>query len=235
MGTSYSQPLNYSGGSGSGISWSVTSGSDQLSNLGLSLSSDGVLSGSSPTAGSATFWAQVTDSLSDSAMTPLSVTINNSGQNVSGQIMLSGNNSCGRSVPLPLFTVSINYPSALTPTVTTTDSNGNYNFTGIPNGAYTITPTMTGDNLPEYLYYPSSSGVTVSNFDVMGQNYQVQLGYTVTGTVGYGGSATGPIYVEMTPSCGNNGAFERHQHQRAGPLHHPRRSARELHHQCVAR
>ena len=40
----------------------------------------------------------------------------------------------------------------------------------------------------------------------MSQNYQVELGYTVTGTLSYGGSALGPSYVEMTPNCGNNSA-----------------------------
>ncbi len=204
VGTPYSQPLSYSGGLGPTFTWSVSqSDQTQLSNLGLSLSSDGVLSGSNLTAGSATFWAQVTDSLNDHAMTGLSVTINSSGQNISGQISLTDSNSCS-SVSLPPFTVSINYPSAQTPTLTTTDSYGNYNFTGIPSGTYTITPSMTGSNLPEYLFYPSSSGVTVNNADVTGQNYQVELGYTVTGTVNYSGSATGPIYVEMTPNCGGN-------------------------------
>ena len=76
VGTAYSQTLAASGGSGSGYSWTVTSGSSSLTAIGLSLSSGGVLSGSSPTAGSASFTVKVTDSASNTATASFSVTIN---------------------------------------------------------------------------------------------------------------------------------------------------------------
>jgi large repetitive protein len=66
-GSSYSAVLEASGGSGS-YSWSVTSGASDLSSLGLSLSSSGVLSGTSLVAGSASFTAKATDA-SSSALT----------------------------------------------------------------------------------------------------------------------------------------------------------------------
>ena len=75
--TAYSQTLTASGGSGTGYSWTVTSSGSSLTALGLSLSSGGVLSASSPTAGSASFTVELTDSASNTATAGFSVTINN--------------------------------------------------------------------------------------------------------------------------------------------------------------
>jgi hypothetical protein len=76
-GAAYEQILTASGGSGTGLSWTVTSGGSTLAAVGLSLSSGGVLSGSSPTAGSVSFTVEVTDSASNKATASFSVTINN--------------------------------------------------------------------------------------------------------------------------------------------------------------
>ncbi|MDR3797840.1 MAG: arabinofuranosidase catalytic domain-containing protein [Terracidiphilus sp.] len=76
-GTAYSQTLTASGGSGTGLSWTVTSGGSILTEVGLSLSSGGVLSGSSQTAGSASFAVEVTDSASNTATASFSVNMNN--------------------------------------------------------------------------------------------------------------------------------------------------------------
>jgi hypothetical protein len=67
--------LAATGGTGTGYTWTVTSGSSNLAAVGLSLSSGGVLSGT-PTAGSAGFTAQVTDSGGNTASGTFSVTIN---------------------------------------------------------------------------------------------------------------------------------------------------------------
>jgi hypothetical protein len=75
VGTVYSQTLAASGGSGTGYSYSVTSGNG-LSAVGLSLSSAGVISGTpkaSETAGSVTI--QVTDSLNNKASATFSLTV----------------------------------------------------------------------------------------------------------------------------------------------------------------
>ncbi len=76
-GTAYSQTLTASGGSGTDYSWTVTSSGSSLTAIGLSLSSGGVLSGSSPTAGSASFTVELTDSASNTAIAGFSVNINN--------------------------------------------------------------------------------------------------------------------------------------------------------------
>ena len=75
-GTAYTQTLAATGGSGKGYTWSVTTGGPSLTAVGLSLSSAGVLSGATPTAGSASFTAMVTDSVGHTASVNFSVTIN---------------------------------------------------------------------------------------------------------------------------------------------------------------
>ncbi|MDO8445551.1 MAG: carboxypeptidase-like regulatory domain-containing protein [Deltaproteobacteria bacterium] len=49
---------------------------------------------------------------------------------------------------------------------TTTDSSGNYTFSGLADGSYTVTPSMT-----DYTFDPSSTAVTVSGANVTGQNF----------------------------------------------------------------
>jgi uncharacterized repeat protein (TIGR03803 family) len=67
-GTPYSQPLVATGGSGTGYSWSVTSGASALNQEGITLSSaTGLLSGTPAAAGAFTFTVQVTDSQNNTA------------------------------------------------------------------------------------------------------------------------------------------------------------------------
>ncbi len=49
---------------------------------------------------------------------------------------------------------------------TSTNGSGNYQFTGLGNGSYTITPSKTG-----YTFTPTSKNVTVSGANVTGQNF----------------------------------------------------------------
>ncbi len=74
-GDAYSETLAAAGGTGTGYVWTVTSGGSSLTGVGLSVSSAGVLSGASPTAGTASFTVKVTDSASDTATANLTVTI----------------------------------------------------------------------------------------------------------------------------------------------------------------
>ena len=63
VGAAYSQTLAASGGSGTYTSWQVASGGPSLTAIGLSLNTaTGVISGPSPTAGTANFTVTVTDS-----------------------------------------------------------------------------------------------------------------------------------------------------------------------------
>jgi len=57
---------------------------------------------------------------------------------------------------------------------TTTDSLGRYRFTGLANGAYTVTPSFTG-----YAFTPASRSITISGADATRQHF--------TGTISSGG------------------------------------------------
>ena len=62
---------------------------------------------------------------------------------------------------------------------TTTGVGGTYSFANMPNGTYTITPSLTG-----YTFSPSSRSVTVNNADMTGQNFTATADtYSISGTV----------------------------------------------------
>ncbi len=144
---------------------------------------------------------QVTDSTSATATaTTYTIAVNNPPSQVSGQIML--NNNCGGTATVPTITVSINTTPVQT---TTTDSNGNYAFAAVNDGSYTVTPSITG---PSSVFYPATQNITVAGASVAGNNFNVALGYSVSGSVSYAGADTGRIYLNLVnSSCGGNGAL----------------------------
>jgi hypothetical protein len=52
---------------------------------------------------------------------------------------------------------------------TVADANGNYTFTGLVNGSYTVTPTLAG-----YAFTPASQGVTINGANQAGINFTAQ-------------------------------------------------------------
>jgi len=67
VGASYTHTISASGGSGSGYTWSVVAGASALTNMGLSLSSKGTVSGIVASPGQVAFTAQVKDSAGNKA------------------------------------------------------------------------------------------------------------------------------------------------------------------------
>ena len=68
----------------------------------------------------------------------------------------------------------------------TTDSSGNYSFTGVLNGTYNVTPSAPGDS-----FTPMSQSITVNSASVSGVNFTVSAlpTYTLSGTIqGLGGA-----------------------------------------------
>ena len=64
---------------------------------------------------------------------------------------------------------------------TTADGSGNYNFAGLPNGTYTVTPSKNG-----YAFTPASGSVTINGADVTGVNFTAQAvptSFTISGTI----------------------------------------------------
>jgi len=70
---------------------------------------------------------------------------------------------------------------------TTADSSGNYSFTGIANGSYTITPSKAG-----LAFTPTSLPVTVNGASVTGMNFSASVAptYSISGTIAGGAGAT---------------------------------------------
>ncbi len=76
VGVAYSQAFTATGGSGAGYTWTLLAGGSQITALGLSLSTSGVLSGTPNAAGSVSFGIQVTDSAGDTAVGGYTLTVN---------------------------------------------------------------------------------------------------------------------------------------------------------------
>lgn len=215
VGQSYTGSITATGGLGPNYVWTIngtalaTTGTLVSVGDGLSVSNTGnnVLSISgSPTTVSTSpgvqFTAQIKDTttgLTSGTAITFTIVVNSAGSQVSGQISLA--NNCGVST-LPTFSVSINTTPVQT---TTTDNNGNYSFASVPNGTYTITPSIPG---AESVFSPTAlTGVVVNNGSAAGKNFTASVGYTVSGAVSYAGAKTGQVYVTLaSTNCGGNNA-----------------------------
>ena len=196
VGSAYSGTIVVAGGSGN-FTWTVTGLSD-----GLSYSTSGptvTISGTPTSAATVSFNVTVNDTTANISNGPVTynIQINSASSQVSGQIQYI--NNCGGASSLPQFTVKIN---TTPPQQVTTDNEGHYYLTNIPNGTYTITPSITG---PSAVFYPAAlTGVVVSNNNLPGGNFQVALGYTVSGNVSYSGAKTGQVYLNLNNGCGGS-------------------------------
>jgi hypothetical protein len=102
------------------------------------------------------------------------------GFSISGRVMTAGGGGGpggGGGAPAPVSGVTMTLstggggggPGGGTGTVvatTTTDTGGNYTFSGLANGNYTVTPSMTGKS-----FSPGSRAVTLSGASVTGQDF----------------------------------------------------------------
>jgi hypothetical protein len=105
---------------------------------------------------------------------------------------VSGNVSLANAGPNGVsgVTISINTTPVQT---TTTDASGTFFFGGVPNGDYTITPSLAGASA---IFYPATQNVTVSGSNTF-TNFMAAVGYTLSGTVNYAGPRTGRIYLSL--------------------------------------
>ena len=78
---------------------------------------------------------------------------------------------------------------------TTTDSSGNYSFTGQSNGDYTVTPSLSG-----YIFSPSGTVVTISHTDKAGIDFTATASttptYSISGTVS--GAVASGVTITLT-------------------------------------
>ena len=213
LNASYTGSITATGGAGP-YTWSINTtpvGSGlSLGNGTLIASSNGsatlTISGSPSSTGTVTLTSvKIVDSESpaQSATNTYTIAVNPSGGSISGQVSL--NNYCsGGNSSLPVtFTVKAT-PSSGSPTTTTTDSNGNYTFSNLAFGTYSITVSVSGAS--SFVSYPASyPNVTLSsgNSSVNGENFNAEVGFNVSGAVSYIGSQTGQVYLYVqSTNCG---------------------------------
>jgi hypothetical protein len=158
LGTAYTAALSASGGTGTGYTWAVTSGTG-LSAVGVSLSSSGAITGI-PTASetSVPFTVQVADSAGNTATATLMLTVTSvafQGRVLSGQQPVSG-------AMIQIYAAgSTGNGSAATPMLTqtvSTDSAGYFSITGL----YTCGQSNTGAAIAgsNQIYMVATGGTT---------------------------------------------------------------------------
>jgi hypothetical protein len=168
-GTAYAQTLTASGGSGTGYSWTVTSGGSSLTAVGLSLSSGGVLSGSTQTAGAASFTVEVTDSASNTATAGFSVNIDNG---PAATFTIAG----------AAVSVAPGATTGNTSTITVTPGSGG--FLGTVSLTCSISPTATSDQ--------ATCSLSPSSVNLSGTSAQ-----TSTLTIGTTAATAGLVYPKL--------------------------------------
>ncbi len=80
---------------------------------------------------------------------------------------------------------------------TTTNSIGYYQFSGLSNGTYTVTPSMSG-----YTLSPASQPVTISSANAVNKNFAVVFG--IAGTVLSGGVSLSGVTITLVNSSGTS-------------------------------
>ena len=100
---------------------------------------------------------------------------------------------------------------------TTTDASGNYSFSGLQNGSYTVTPTKTG-----FTFSPANAAVTVNGANVPGNNFAA----TAVPTWSISGTITGATGVTVALSGAATGTTTT---DASGDYQFPRTSKRQLH------
>jgi len=162
---------------------SVSSGVATLITIALPLGTDGVY---------AVYNGDAINATSTSSTSNVTIT---AAYSITGNVGLV--NNCNSS-SLPTFTITLKQGTSTVQTVTT-DSSGNYTLSNVVAGSYTIVPSITG---PSSAFYPSTQSVTVSSSSLTSENFSTALGYTVSGTISYSGSMSGPIYISLSGGCG---------------------------------
>ena len=82
-----------------------------------------------------------------------------------------------------------------------TDANGNYSVSGLPNGSYTVTPSKAG-----YTFTQASRSVVISGADSSGNDFtSAAVLYAVTGTVN--GAVTAGVTITVAGTTETGSAF----------------------------
>jgi len=140
----------------------------------------------------------VTPAKAGYTFTPASQAINVNGANLSGISFTALPNSQTYSVSGSITPASTGSGTALSLSgaatgSATADSSGNYSFTGLSNGDYTVTPAKAG-----YTFTPASQAITVNGANLSGISFSAQ-------TSGGGGGGGGPLAMDAKVSVNQGG------------------------------
>jgi len=105
------------------------------------------------------------------------------GFSISGQVKLDSSGLAGVTVVL----------SGTTSVTTLTDSQGNYTFSDVVPGTYTVTPSKQG-----YGFSPPSQTVTITEGNMSGVNFTAVAGYSISGQVMWQGSGLSGVTMTMS-------------------------------------
>ena len=108
---------------------------------------------------------------------------------ISGTVTQSG---------VPVADVTVTLAGSTTAPTTMTDTSGNYSFTGVANGNYTVTPSKSG-----LAFSPTSSVVTMSGPNITGTDFNATAAGT---TFSISGTVSGATGATLTLSGANTGA-----------------------------
>ena len=130
---------------------------------------------------------QVTASCAVQLGVDFTATTSGTTYSISGKVTLSGSGLSGVTMTL----------SGSGSETTETDSSGDYTFSGLSNGTYTITPSKSG-----YTFTPVSKSVTISGSNKTGQNFTATAiaTYSISGTVTLSGSGLSDVTMTLTGS-----------------------------------
>jgi len=127
------------------------------------------------------------------AHTATNGTFHINGYSISGKVTLSGGTGKVTDTVLTLTQV----PAKAT---TKPDTQGNYSFTDLPRGTYTITPQLSG-----YAFNPVNRQVVITNANITGQNFTGNALASVSGTISYSGTQSGAINIGLFTSSNFTG------------------------------
>jgi hypothetical protein len=144
----------------------------------------------------------VTPSSTGKTFSPVNRSIAVNGANVTGV------NFVGTVTPPATYSISGNVSvtgagvtvqlSGGTSLSTVTDASGNYSFSGVQNGTYTVTPSSSGKT-----FSPTSRSVTVNGANVTGINFAGTVTtYSISGTVSLSASALSGVTVTLSGASG---------------------------------
>ena len=158
-------------------------------------------------AGTTTTISEATTTISETTTTAPP----DSGFTVSGIVTLSGSGLPGVTVTLASAQDNETGDESAILMTAITDSFGCYAFSGVANGDYTVTPSLSG-----YTFEPASEQITVDEADVTGVDFAATAsttttappdsGFTVSGTITLSGSGLAGVTVTLASAQDNASA-----------------------------